>query len=93
MTGLTVKNGTIAGLGSAGVFALGEINRFENLTLWWNGGTGLQVTGLGTQVVNVNSSWNGGRGICVGQGGECPPVDRGVEQVRRPLGQRRRPLH
>jgi hypothetical protein len=67
--GLTVKNGTITGLGSNGIFVLGEIPRFENLTLFWNGGAGLQATGLGAQVVNVNSSWNGGTGIWVGQGG------------------------
>ena len=67
-TGLTVRNGTITGLGSAGVFTIGEINRFENLTLFWNGGTGLQATGIGAQVVGVSSSWNGGSGIWVGQG-------------------------
>ena len=69
VTGLTVRNGTITGLGSAGIFVIGDIGRFESLTLWWNGSIGLQATGLGSQVVNVNSSWNGGRGIWVGQAG------------------------
>lgn len=70
---VTVRNGTVRGVGLFGVSLSGHQSRIENVRAWSNGNTGLGVNSVtltrGGSVVDSSSSLNGGDGIFVGARG------------------------
>jgi hypothetical protein len=63
--GVTVKNGTIAGMGGYGIY-LGAEAEVKSLTVRWNSGTGIYVAGSSNISGNIVSV-NGFAGISSGQ--------------------------
>lgn len=67
LSGLTVKNGSIVGMGRRGISHLGSQGFFDNLTIRWNQNDGISA-GENSVVSNSTVNNNGGGGIIMKAG-------------------------
>jgi hypothetical protein len=60
---VTVRNGTVAGMGSSGISLSGLGSAVEGVQLYSNGSHGAILTGQGSRTVDCKSLFNGGIGL------------------------------
>ncbi|MDT8450581.1 MAG: right-handed parallel beta-helix repeat-containing protein [Wenzhouxiangellaceae bacterium] len=65
-TNVTIRNGVVRGMGSAGVVANGRGARITDLTVSENAGDGLLLSGSGALARGVSATLNGASGIVSG---------------------------